>query len=333
MVRNYVKKGQRGSTCFALTINNTDWPKSLTGNWLRECEYVKALCVAEEDYHPPLDCDTGLPVEGEHGKHQHVFIETSIPYQLVDLKMIIDTLTDDKGYDLQVCKSTKSWLLYITKSDGHPFLYNVSISQCSLFARAQNHIKNKYKRPCPVDTADDFMVSAGNFRNVIIDMANRHVKKLRCELQAQRTSFEPNMQCSYVRDIYNAMFNNKHIYIYGSPGVGKTEVVDRILKMKKTWRSSSNDKWMWATLEEDHEYALFEDFDLFSFQQLPTLLSAMDRKPVSVSEKYKNDETKMYNANFVFISNFALCNSSPLYRRVVYIDVPHKMYECSYCMK
>lgn len=331
MVRNYVKKGPKASTIFSLTINKVDWPKSLTGEWFRYCEDVKSLVVGEEDYHPPLDCDTGLPIEGDHGKHHHVFLETSVGYLLADLKTMIDTLTDDKGYDLQPCKSRRSWINYITKSDGHPFLFNVSISECSLFARAQNHIKNKYKRPRPVDTADDFMVSAGNFRNVCIDMANRHVKRLRGELQAQRTSFEPNMQCGYVRKIYASILNNEHMYIYGPPGVGKTEIIDRIVKLRRTWRTQANDKWMWSGLDENDEFALLEDFDCYGFTQMPTLLSMMDRKPVSVSEKYKNDEIKMYSSQFIFISNQPLCTNSPLSRRVTYVDVSHKMFECNMC--
>lgn len=330
MVRNYVKKGPKGASIFALTINKVDWPKSLTGFWFQQGDF-KSIVVGEEDYHPPLDCDTGLPVDGDQGKHHHCFLETREPMQLVEIQAIVNTLTDDKGYDLQVCKSRNSWIKYITKSDGAPFLFNVSVSECSLFARAQNHIKNKYKRPSPIDTADDFMVSAGNFRNVIIDMANRHVKKLRCELQAQRTSFEPNMECWFTRHVYKCLLDNKHIYLYGPPGVGKTETVDRIVKSFSTWRSNQNDKWMFGTLEENHRYAVFEDFDLYGFSQLPTLLSIMDGKPVSISEKYKNDEIKMFSVCCIFISNYTLCNTSPLYRRVSYIDVTHKMYECLGC--
>lgn len=332
MVRNYIKKGPKPATIFALTINNVDWPKSLTGFWFQQDENVKALVVGEENYHPPLDCDTGLPVDTEEKKHHHVFIEFYEPMKLPDIKTMVDTLTDDKGYDLQVCKSRRNWIQYITKGEGHPFIYNVSISECSLFTRATNHIKNKYKRPCPVDTADDFMVSAGNFRNVCIDMANRHVKKIRLELQAQRTSYEPNMQCGYVRKIYNAITSGKHIYIHGAPGVGKTEIIDRIIKLTKCWRSNGNDKWMFGTLEENDEFAVFEDFDLFSFTMLPTLLSIMDRKPVSVSQKYVDDQIKMFNTKCIFISNYTLCNSSPLFRRVEYIDVEHKMFECEYCI-
>ena len=32
---------------------------------------------------------------------------------------------ENAGYDLQVCKGPKSWLIYITKEDRHPYVYNV----------------------------------------------------------------------------------------------------------------------------------------------------------------------------------------------------------------
>lgn len=335
MPRTYVKKGPKGSKCFALTLNDVEWTKSFTGWWFQQDEVFQEVAVGEEPYSKPLDPDTGLPSEDDgvpERKHHHVWLLSKEDLRLDDIRTMVLLLVEDKGFDLQICRSKKAWLIYLSKQDAAPFLYNVPVSALSLYARAQNHIKNKYKRPCPVDTADHFMASAGNFRNVCIDMARNHVKKLRTELQAQRTSFEPNMQCGFVRKIYADILLGKHLYIYGAPGVGKTEVIDRIVKERRTFRTNQNDKWMFGSLHEGDEFALFEDFDPFGFTQMPVLLSIMDGKPVSISEKYVNDEVKMFSVKCIFISNYDLCINSPLRRRVSYIDVTHKMYEDHYCV-
>lgn len=331
MPRTYVSRGIKGATLFALTLNKVDWPKSLTGYWFSQDDDISAICVAEEAYALPLDCDTGLPVDGDGGVHHHCLLVFKVPMLLADVKRIVDTLVEDKGYDLQVCRSRVSWLKYISKSDGCPYLFNISVAELSLYARANHYITTKYKRPMPVDASDAFMVSAGNFRNVCVDMAQQHVKRLRSDIQSKRETFDANMRCAYVRKVYADILLGKHLYIYGSPGVGKTELIDGIVKLRKTWRTCSNDKWMFGTLKEDDEFAVMEDFDLLGFTQLPVLLSVMDRKPVSISEKYKNDETKMFSCAVIFISNYMLCSSSPLHRRVSYIEIPHKLFDCTSC--
>lgn len=333
MPRSYIKTGPKPSHLFALTLNKVEWPKSLTGFWFTQDGGVKSMVVGEEDYHVPLDCDTGKVSDGDNGRHHHCFIEMVEGYLLDDMRTMVDTLVDGKGYDLQVCKSRKSWIIYCTKGDGHPFLYNVGISECSLYARSNNHIKNKYKRPMPIDTADDFMFAAGNFRNVVIEMANNHCKRLRNDLQNDRAVMDPNMLCGYSRKIYNSFINGKHLFIYGQPGVGKTELIDSLVKPKKTWRAGAVDRFMFGTLTEYDEVALFEDFDLNNFSQLAVLLSVMDGKPVAICQKFKDDEIRMFSAKCIFISNYMLSDASPLYRRVTYVCVSHKIYECEKCVQ
>lgn len=334
MVRNYVKKGGRGSTEFCLTINGIDCDKVTVGEWFLNDGLCVDVCVAEEDYHEMLDPVTGKISDVDAGKHQHCYLKTGEAMFLNDLREYVITLTDDVGFDLQVCKSRKSWLIYITKEDCHPFIKNVRVSELSLYARAQHHIRNKYRKPRPVDTADHFMVAAGNFRNVCVDMANDHVNQLREQVQNDRVTLAPNMQCWLTRAIMKSLVNREHIYIFGLPGLGKTELVDRFVSGFKTWRAGAVDRFMFGTLHEGYEIVLFEDFKPFECEKmLPTILSIMDKKPVSISEKFKNDSVRMFNAQVIFVSNETIPSCmSMLDRRVKYFCVEHKMFECVSCL-
>lgn len=341
MVRTYVKKGGHGgarvvekrSHEFALTLNDVDWEKSHTGWWFSQDSNILDICVAEEPYHPPLDCDSGTVVDDEPGRHQHIYLRFEDGMRLEEVRTLVLTLVDDKGFDLQVCKSRRNWLIYITKEDGHPYLKNVKVSELSLFARSNHHIKTTYRVPKPINKADAFMLSCGNFRNSVIDMANVHLDALRRDIQSRRQTLQPNMGCGWSRKIVKCLSeSDKHLYIYGEPGVGKTELVDRFTQIYQPWRCGFPDKWVFGTLKENDEFALFEDFDTQKVESvLPQLLSIMDKKPVAISQKYVDDATKLFKCRCIFISNYQLPMHHPMYRRCDYVQVDHKMFECVYC--
>lgn len=334
MVRNYAKKGGKPAHDFCLTINGIECDKVVIGEWFKNSGDFEAVCVAEEKYHGEIDPLTGEVDDIDHGVHQHVYLRTIEGYMLNDLREVILTLTDDIGFDLQLCKSRKSWLLYITKEDYCPFMYNVRVSELSLYARAKYHIKNVYKKPGKIDKADHFMVAAGNFRNVVVDMANNHMEELREKVAADRLTFEPNMQCWLVRSIFKRFLQGQHLYIFGLPGLGKTELIDRFIINKKVWRAGANDRFMYGTLDESYDIILFEDFRPFEHEKfLSTTLSIMDKKPVTLSEKGKNDVTKMIRSQVIFVSNEVIPSCmSMLERRVEFFSVDHKMFDCISCL-
>jgi hypothetical protein len=334
MVRNYIKKGGRGSLEFILTINNVTWPKSLTGEWFKHDPLFVEIAVGEEDYNPPLDCDTGMPSDAVIGKHHHCFFKTSEPVKLDYVREMVITLTDDGGFDLQCCKSRKSWLIYLSKGDKCPYLYNILVKDLSLFARANYHLVTKYREPGVIDRADHFMIGAGNFRNVILDLAENHMERLREKKHDARVTLEPNMSCWLTRSIFHSLVNREHVYIFGLPGLGKTELVDRFIQRFKTFRVGATDRFMFGGLNESHKVILFEDFKPFEHEKmLPTVLSIMDKKPVSISAKYATDCTKMFDAQVIFVSNEPIPSCmSMLERRVKFFCVDHKLYDCVTCL-
>lgn len=334
MVRTYVKKGPKGSHDFGLTVNTIDMNKVDIGEWFSRDENISDICVAQEEHHDGLDPLTGEPIDGPVRYHHHIYLKFIEAMKLPEVQDIVNTMTDDVGYDLQVCKSRRNWLMYITKEDGNPYLKNVRVSELSLFARAQNHIKTKYKKPTKVDRADHFMVAAGNYRNVCLDMASNHIQNLREKVDQSRETMAPNMQCWLTRAIYSALVRGDHVYLYGMPGVGKSQLVDRFIHGSKVWRSGHPDRFMFSELDESVKICLFDDFQpVEHVAYLPRIQAMMDKLPVTVSAKGLPDQTRLIQAQFIFVSNENIPSAmQSLERRVSYFNVDHRMHDCIACL-
>lgn len=344
MVRTYEKKGghggkreragRKGSHDFFLTINEIDCDKVVIGEWFARDPNISDICVAREEYHIGLDPLTGEPLDEPTRHHYHCYLKFVEPMQLLEVQDIIVTLVDDVGFDLQLCKSRRNTLLYITKEDGHPYMKNVRVSELALWARTNNYLKVKYRHPGKIDRADHFMVAAGNFRNVVLDVAANHMKSLREKEESNRITMAPNMQCWLTRAIYNSYLNGDHLYLFGLPGLGKSQLVDRLIHGVKVWRAGHPDRFMFSELDEEHKVCLFDDFQpMENACHIPRIQAMMDKLPVTVSIKGQADQTRLIKAQFIFVSNEPIPSQMmSLERRVKFFCIDHKMYECVTCL-
>jgi len=257
------------------------------------------LAIGEEKYYTPLDSETGEIVPGDHSKHQHVFMETQEKRLLVEIREHFLSFTDGEySLDIQTCRSPKSWLIYLSKEDTHPFVYNVRVSQLSLFARAWHHAKTTYRTPRPINRQDEFIVRCGQNARFAIGICEEHVQNLRQQQANDRLLYAPNVICNVVNDILLALESSNHVYTYGEPGLGKTELVDWFLRGKKYWKAGEPSNFLFGTLPDQVDYIWFEDFKLDKYlPYLSTLLSLMDKKEVTVSRKGVDDCTKMIFPN------------------------------------
>lgn len=327
----------RASACFAITIGHVDWKKSDLGNWLLIDDYAKRVAIGLEPYHPPLDSETGLPsTAGADGYHMHIFMETTEKYHLVDIRGHLDVFLGGEEYsvNVQACKSPKAWLIYLSKEDNCPFLFNVRVSELSLYARAWHHARTKYRYPQPITKCDDFIVSCGQNARFAIGIIEEHMNFLRKKKADERPLYTPNHQCELVNELLLLLENEGHVYVYGDPGLGKTEVIDWFLRGKNYWKCGEPSNFLFGTLPDKTDYIWFEDFKLDKYQQhLASLLSLMDKKEVTISRKGVDDTTKIIEAKFIFCSNYVIDELSfPMFkRRVQFIDIDHKMYNCEGC--
>ncbi len=137
------------SSCFAITIGPVDWSKSSLGDYLRNDNLCSRIAIGREPYHPPLDAESGEPSDQPVGFHHHMFIMTIEKFLLSEIRDILMTFIGDYQCSLNIltCRSPKAWLIYLSKEDQNPYLYNVRVSELSLYARCWHHAKTKYRYP------------------------------------------------------------------------------------------------------------------------------------------------------------------------------------------
>jgi hypothetical protein len=242
---------------------------------------------------------------------------------------------DNENYskNIQVCRSSKQVLLYLSKEDKAPYLHNVSVSRLPLFARAWYHAKKTYTYPQPVNKVDAFIVSCGQNSRFAISTMEQQIEQVRQRKNQEQKKYEPNHRCNITSTILLALQGPKHVYIQGEPGLGKTEIIDNFLAGKKYWKAGEPSDFLLGTLPEQTEFIWFEDFDIVKYHgNLNNLLSLMDHKETSVSKKCQDDKIITTKAKFIFTSNFTIGSAYSMFnRRIEYIHVCHKMYDCHGC--
>lgn len=210
-------------------------------------------------------------------------------------------------------------------------MYNVRVSELSLYARAWHHAKSVYRTIKPIDKADPFLIGLGQYQRFGISIIEQHLANLRKKEADERRILEPNRRCQITRNILESLDDGvSHLYIVGTPGMGKTEIIDWFLRGKKYWKAGEPSNFLFGTLTDKVDYVWFEDFDLMKYTgHLNSLLSLMDHKETTISRKGVDDRTIICPARFIYISNYQIPCDYPMFkRRVKIIEVEHQVYNC-----
>lgn len=331
-----MERGRKRSTVFFITLNKVDWTKSDIGEWLLlEPNLIDELCVSEEKYEPPLDSTTLQPSQSNE-RHHHIYMKTINGFFFDEIQEIFRIFTGEETWsiNIQQCKSKKATLLYITKYEKAPFLHNVRVSECSLYTKAWHHAISNYTSPRPIETAHPFIVASGIAnKGFIINIIQAHLDQLQKQKMQNRHFMPINRQCKLSNDIAESIIKLENVYIEGPPGYGKTELIDILTKEKKIYKVGRSNNFTFGSVTDDIEILWFEDFVFENFKDnMEVILSLMDRKPTTVSQKLRDDRTLYFTGQFIFISNFPVPpNEERFTRRIKHHYINHKMYECQGC--
>jgi hypothetical protein len=128
-----------------------------------------------------LDPETKELKDDEPGKHQHLYIKFMEKKSYSEVLDIINIFLGEEPFciNLQVCRSPKAVLLYLSKEDKATYFHNVPLSRLSLYARAWYHAKKTYKFPQPINKADPFIISCGQNSRFALNIMEQQVELLR----------------------------------------------------------------------------------------------------------------------------------------------------------
>lgn len=200
-----------------------------------------------------------------------------------------------------------------------------------MYARAWHHAKSVYKTIRPIDKSDPFLIGLGQYQRFGVSIIEQHLNNLRSEEANRRRVYEPNRRCKIAREILTALDDGvSHLYIVGTPGIGKTEIVDWYLRGKNYWKAGEPSNFLFGTLPDKVDFIWFEDFDMYKYTgHLNSLLSLMDHKETTISRKGVDDRTIVTPARFIYISNYQIPLDYPMFqRRLKVINVDHPIYSC-----
>jgi hypothetical protein len=249
--------------------------------------------------------------------------------------------------------------MYITKSDCEPYIYgNINSENLSLYCKTYLYTKNIL--PCHTlhpPAGDSFIFNSGHWSNKVTNLMNHFLQSNRSLWNKNKVTYPINQQCPIVQDLEYIILQNvkrnrnicttatqdpilcpRHIYIYGDPGLGKTEVVDSILSSQPELQNVNvvtPEGWgpfMFNSLVPTTDVLLFDDFSYTPAtgeSHLRTLLAILDSKLTSVQVKHQNSHPLVYHLCGVFISNFNIPDHLfMLNRRCETIYIDHKIQDC-----
>ena len=78
--------GKKRSHCFFLTVNHIEWSKTALGEWLLAADLCEEFAVVEENYHPPLDAETGEVAPTAPARHHHIYLKFKEGYWFTEVQ-------------------------------------------------------------------------------------------------------------------------------------------------------------------------------------------------------------------------------------------------------
>ena len=219
--------------------------------------------------------------------------------------------------DVQRCRSEKSWLQYITKEDANPLYKGVRTSYFSFYW----HLQQYNKKNKVFDYNHPFIANHFNKVNLI---KNAHASYWQ-KRQVENIQYPLGPFTFRQAQLSRMLETDKHYYIYGSSGAGKTTVIERYLREKELSvcvLSCTTQPFEFGSIEDTTEVVYAPDVDLTWLQHhLPTLLRLCDRQLVTVNCKFVQGKRLLFTGQLIVASNYAPPSLPGFARRFVAIDI------------
>lgn len=301
-------------TLTALSFNLFAYSKEYLANLFNSTEWITGYVLATE-------------LTSDDNPHYHIYLRTDDATfnQVRDYlySCLFPGATEDElnlinvNIDVQRCRSEKSWLQYITKEDANPLYKGVRTSYFSFYW----HLQQYNKKNKVFDYNHPFIANHFNKVNLI---KNAHASYWQ-KRQVENIQYPLGPFTFRQAQLSRMLETDKHYYIYGSSGAGKTTVIERYLREKELSvcvLSCTTQPFEFGSIEDTTEVVYAPDVDLTWLQHhLPTLLRLCDRQLVTVNCKFVQGKRLLFTGQLIVASNYAPPSLPGFARRFVAIDI------------
>lgn len=299
MDNQIIKTRKRPSKDFFITIPKCDLYKEYIYYSLDD--FTDQLAVSRETH-----CD------GTY--HLHIYARFNGPLFLDEVQNILNVFLKPEdgcinyGYDLQVCKSRRNVLKYITKEDAEPMYKGIDINDFSFYLRALKWIDSKET----FEFDDPFVAAHPQYYRYLEEMFTSRKSKTIVTaldifggLQDQKTEWARLVQQWWNDWLISGWHHKKkQLYLHGPSNTGKSQLVQALMGDGiHVYQPSPNSNFAWEDFNKDlHRCVLMNEFDpkCFNMSEWKQIVEGSTTK---VNVKGKKGKYIKVQCPIVMISN------------------------------
>lgn len=299
---------------FFITLGNLEYYESIRQDFLEYFVGVEEYCVSVEQHHV------------NKRVHLHAFLLFKELVSCDDIRLCLSF--HDSTVNVQVCRSRRNVLKYITKEDEEVF-FNCRESELSFYYRS-----HAWARRTPAFRfGDSFVMEHPQYYRLL--------QQLHSEVQFRLRSYKTNiinvstfwpgwcMQVlCYVRDCVRGR-QKKGLYIYGRPGIGKTFIVSRVCKelgLSRVYLPVPGNFFFSDFRNSCYDIVLFEEWEYDTFKSnFYQIKRVLDGSSLPVDVKYSQRSVVCVKVPVVFVSNEYAFQDPAFLRRINIIDAIETM--------
>lgn len=263
-------------------------------------------------------CETHL----DGGIHYHCYMKTVDKHLIADLRELIEiNMFDDHiagSIHIDSLRNAKHWIKYCTKEDENPLYKEID---SSLFHQSWK-INTFVKSNAVFNRLHPFLRQNPCLTNILEKAhANYWNANTAREWGASPIEYIPDMSVDWVQKM--ELFRDKHVYLYGTTGYGKSTYVNWLAKSQSSsvcFLPCGLSCFEFSLVADSPSLCVSPDAPAaYMITHRSTLLQLCDNGLVSINVKCQPIKQIVFRGRIIIVSNFAPECDEALLRRFVVI--------------
>lgn len=323
-------KGVRtvASSCYFITLRlNTFYDTIREDIALSFVDFLQIVVSAE------LDRSTKTNVSLYH---YHIFVRLQYREYFDQMREYIELVFNNPVYlDVRNCRSPKSVLKYITKSDRDAYVFGVKVSELSFYYQAFDWARSVDR----FDTTHPFVAAhwvkyryLERFFNEVHDVSRDGIPSFK---RVDQSYYGWPLECAtWWNGTLRPWFHKrKALYLEGPTSIGKSSYIEKLIGRKnlKYVYYPSGGLFFMQGYTHHHRIIIFEEFHMPNFHafQLKRLLEG---KPFAYPVKCGADLLITFKGPIIFISNENNIDDDALRARMFFVSAEQAFWELVTCV-